>query len=258
MLKPLVLLAAVVCTALAAPADPEGVVNGWDFRSFKNISFFGKDQTVTVKVNAPGKIQPNCFRSIPCRAGAKVKLKITIMGEGSFNMGCHAYDGKNMWVTNVRGKAVDLLPGRMETFEFNVTIPASEKGEIKAIRPFMDFAGGSDLVFRKFEHTVQEPEQPENEQAVGGIFPPFFERLRLQPGDFPVRVLPSLQRVALDFVERPFIDNAMDIKSLKVCFVENETNIVVAEKCYIFHNCTIQDEFMALPGKLDGAYLYCG
>ena len=258
MLKKLFLLFTVTCAATVIAADPAGVVRGWDFRSFKNISIVEKNQTITIKFNKPGKIMPNCFRSIPCKTGAKVKLKLTVTGKGKFNMGCHAYNEKNMWMTMVSGKAVELVPGKTETIEFNVTIPASKKGDIKAIRPFMDFAGESDLEFSKFEYSIQEPEQPVNEQTVGGNFPPFFERLNPKTGDFPVRVLPSLQCAALDFVERPFIENAMDIKSLKVCFVENKTNKVIIEKSFIFHNGIIQDAVMTLPGNLAGEYRITG
>ena len=258
MLKKLFAQTAVVCTAAVIAADPAGVIKGWDFRSFKNITAAQKGEVVTVKFNAPGKVMPNCFRSIPCKTGAMVKLKLTVMGKGRFEMGCHAYDGKNMWVTAVRGKAVELVPGKMETLEFNVIIPASKKGEIKAIRPYMEFSGNSDLVFSNFEYTIQEPEPPKSEQTAGGNFPPFFERLNRQNGDFPVRVLPSLNCIALDHVERPFIANAMDIKSLKVCFVENKTDKVVAEKCFIFHKGIIQDSIVELPENLAGEYRITG
>lgn len=258
MLKQLLVLTAVIGAVIVSAADPKGVVEGWDFRPFKKISAAGKDGVITIKFNEPGKILPCRFRSIPCQTGAKVKLKITVMGKGKFSMGCHAYNKSNVWSTAARGKAVELIPGKMETFEFNMTIPAGKKGEVKAIRPFLDFGGTSELVFSKFEYTIQEPEQPEKEQTVGGVFPPFFERLNRETGDFPVRVLPSLNCVALDCIEKPFISEAMEIKSLKVCFVENKTNKVIAERCFTFHNGMIQDAVISLPENLAGEYRVIG
>ena len=249
---------AFVLAAAANAADPKGVVDGWDFRPVKNVAATVKDKVVRVKFNTPGKIMPNRFRSIPCQTGAKVKLKLTVMGQGKFNMGCHAYNRRNMWLTATRGKAVELTPGKLETFEFNMIIPAGKKGEVKAIRPFMEFSGTADLVFSKFEYTIQEPDQPKNEQAVGGKFPPFFERVNRGIGDFPVRVLPSFNCIALDFVEKPFISNAMDIAALKVCFVENKTNKVIAEKCFAFNKGAIQDAIIKLPGNLAGEYRITG
>lgn len=251
-------LAAVVCAVIAAAAVPKGVVSGWDFRPCKNVTVTEKNKTVTVRFNKPGKIMPNMFRSIPCTAGAKIKLKLKVMGEGKLDMGCHVYDKQNAWITAVRGKAVELVPGKMMSVEFNVTIPVSSKGEVKAFRPFIDFGGASELKFSGFEYTIQEPAPSQKDQTTGGKFPPFFERFYPGSSDFPVRVLPSLKLIALDFIEKPFVADAMDIKSLLVRFVENKTNKVAAEKCFVFQNGVIQDAVLPLPDDLSGEYRITG
>ena len=258
MLKKILLPLVCACIGVVTAADPKGVVAGWDFRPFKNVTATENNKTVTVKFNKPGKILPNTFRSIPCSVGTKVKFKLKVMGKGKLDMGCHVYDRQNIWITAARGKAVELTPGKMVSVEFNVTIPASSKGEAKAFRPFFDFGGASELKFSGFEYTILEPVPPKSEQVTGGSFPPFFERFYPESGDFPVRVLPSLKLVALDFVGKPFVAEAMDIASLNVRFVENKTNKTVAEKSFIFNNGIIQDAVIALPDNLAGEYRITG
>ena len=258
MLKRFFLLVVISGVIILNAADPKGVIKGWDFRNYKDLNIIEKNQVITIKLNAPKKILPNCFRSIPCQANSKVKLKIKVMGKGSFNMGCHVYDKANAWLTMTSGRKVELIPGKMSTFEFNMTIPVSKKGIAKSIRPFFEFNGSSNLVFTQFEYIIQEPDIPKSEQTVGGKFPPYFERLNDQTGDFPIRVLPSLHCIALDCVELPFINNAMDIKTLNVNVVENKTSKVIVKKSFVFNNGIIQDAIIKLPKNLQGEYKVIG
>ena len=257
MLKKLFFLFLFCCFFIANAAEKPGIIDNWDLRTLKH-PISEKNNIITISFAKAGKIMFNCFKSIPCQSGSLVKLKLTVKGTGKLNMGCHGYNNKNMWITSVTGKALTLNPAKMETIEFNMSIPVSKKGVVKAIRPYIEFVGSKELVFTNFNYTILEPEQPKNEQATGGKFPPYFERLNYKIGDFPVRVLPSLNCVSLDFVEKPFVENAMDITKLKVFFMENKSSKIIKEQTFNFTNGAIKDSKIALPKNLKGEYKIVG
>ena len=230
------------------------IYDGWDFRKITGINVDMQPKEITVNFQSRQKIMPVRFKAIRCNELSHVKLKIRVSGKGTLNMGCHSYDKKNKWIGLIRAVPVSLDTEKTLLHEFNVQIPVSKSGKVEYIRPFLEMESDAYFVIAEFECAIRNFCRPPQGDAASEAFPEYFERLTVTPEDFPLRILPSKNRLVLDFVERPYRQDANIIQDLRIKLVSLKNRNAVASACASYHEGVIRNFQMSIPKNLSGDY----
>lgn len=251
--------------AAVAATPPERVVNGWDFpRDTPTppiVRTSGSDRdasgVLVIRLGEAQTASPVRYEAIECEARSKVKLKLRVAGHGTLAMGCHYYNRSNHWLGMVRAETVAVKAAQPTYRECNVTIPVHDADEVATVRPYFEISGRGTWAIGAFDYSILPPPSSAP-MTSGGDFPPNFERLVVQDGDFALRVLPSIGKIAIDEVERPFIDNANAIIALRLTMTSVEGGEPVVVASWPFEEGVIRDATADLLSGLAGDYRVTG